>query len=121
MDIQKGELFTLLGPSGCGKTTLLRMIIGFHSIDDGQIKIDDKVINHIPVNKRKMGMVFQNYAIFPHMTVEENIAFGLKVNKIGKEEMAERINDILKTVRIEEHKTKKNLKTYQVVNSKGLH
>ncbi|GEN86265.1 ABC transporter ATP-binding protein [Oceanobacillus sojae] len=107
LDIQKGELFTLLGPSGCGKTTLLRMIIGFHSIDDGQIKIDDKVINHIPVNKRKMGMVFQNYAIFPHMTVEDNIAFGLKVNKIGKEEMTERINDILKTVRIEEHKTKK--------------
>lgn len=107
LDIKKGELFTLLGPSGCGKTTLLRMIIGFNSIDSGFIKVDDNVVNDIPVNERKMGMVFQNYAVFPHMTVKENIAFGLKVFKIDKNEMEQRINEILKIVRIEEHKDKK--------------
>jgi len=70
LDIKKGELFTLLGPSGCGKTTLLRMIIGFNSIDSGFIKVDDNVVNDIRVNERKMGMVIQNYAVFPHMTVK---------------------------------------------------
>lgn len=84
LHIKPGELFTLLGPSGCGKTTLLRMIIGFNSIEGGAIKLDEQTINDIPTNKRKMGMVFQNYAIFPHMTVADNIAFGLKVNKDDK-------------------------------------
>ena len=78
LKIHPGEFFTLLGPSGCGKTTLLRMIIGFNSIEGGTIKVDNKVINNIPVNKRNMGMVFQNYAIFPHMSVFDNVAFGLK-------------------------------------------
>jgi len=107
LDIKPGELFTLLGPSGCGKTTLLRMVIGFNSIDKGVIEVDDQVINDIPVNKRKMGMVFQNYAVFPHMTVKENIAFGLKVHKMDKEEMERRIGEILRVVRIEEHKDKR--------------
>src|SRR5690625_5174821 len=107
LDIKPGELFTLLGPSGCGKTTLLRMVIGFNSIDKGVIEVDDQVINDIPVNKRKMGMVFQNYAVFPHMTVKENIAFGLKVHKMDKEEMERRIDEILRVVRIEEHKDKR--------------
>lgn len=107
LDIEPGELFTLLGPSGCGKTTLLRMIIGFNSVDSGKISIDKQVINDIPVNKRKMGMVFQNYAIFPHMTVEENIAFGLKANKIEKKDMAKRIEDILDVVKIAQYRGKK--------------
>ncbi|TSB47402.1 ABC transporter ATP-binding protein [Alkalicoccobacillus porphyridii] len=107
LEIKPGELFTLLGPSGCGKTTLLRMIIGFNSIEGGAIKLDDQVINTIPVNKRKMGMVFQNYAIFPHMTVEENIAFGLKAQNQGKKDMQNRINEIMKVVRIEDHHAKK--------------
>ena len=72
-DMQPGELFTLLGPSGCGKTTLLRMIAGFNSVEAGTIAFDDKVINNIPVHKRNFGMVFQNYAIFPNMTVYRNI------------------------------------------------
>lgn len=76
--VRPGEFFTLLGPSGCGKTTLLRMIIGFNSIEGGEIKIDDKVINDVPTNKRNMGMVFQNYAVFPHMSVRDNVAYGLK-------------------------------------------
>lgn len=104
LQIKPGELFTLLGPSGCGKTTLLRMIIGFNSIDGGSIRIADKEINHIPVSKRNMGMVFQNYAIFPHMSVKDNIAFGLKNRKLGKEEMEKRINDILGVVHIEKYK-----------------
>lgn len=103
LEIKPGELFTLLGPSGCGKTTLLRMIIGFNSIDDGVIKIDNQVINQIPTNKRNMGMVFQNYAIFPHMSVKDNVAFGLKTRKLPKAEMEARIADILKVVRIEEY------------------
>lgn len=104
MDIHPGELFTLLGPSGCGKTTLLRMVIGFNSIDGGSIKVNDKVINNIPVSKRKMGMVFQNYAIFPHMTVKQNIAFGLENKKYSKGEMERRIDEILKIVQIEDFK-----------------
>lgn len=107
LTIRPGELFTLLGPSGCGKTTLLRMIIGFNSIEGGTIKIDEQVINSIPVNKRKMGMVFQNYAIFPHMTVSENIAFGLKAQNANKKDMQSRINEMMKVVRIEDHHAKK--------------
>lgn len=107
LNIKPGELFTLLGPSGCGKTTLLRMIIGFNSIDEGEINIDGEVINDIPVYKRKMGMVFQNYAIFPHMSVRDNVAFGLKNMKLDKEEMNRRIDDMMKIVQIEKHQDKK--------------
>jgi iron(III) transport system ATP-binding protein len=99
--VKPGEFFTLLGPSGCGKTTLLRMIIGFNTIDGGQIKLDDRVINDIPVNQRKMGMVFQNYAIFPHLSVWENVAFGLTMQKTPKQEMKERVEEILKVVKID--------------------
>ena len=87
VDVRPGEFFTLLGPSGCGKTTLLRMIIGFNSIEGGTIKIDDQIINDIPTHLRNMGMVFQNYAIFPHMSVKDNVAFGLKNRKVAKEKM----------------------------------
>ena len=86
-NIKNGEFFTLLGPSGCGKTTLLRMIAGFNSIEGGTISFDDQVINNIPAQKRNIGMVFQSYAIFPHLTVRQNVEYGLKLSKISKAEM----------------------------------
>ena len=100
LKIHPGEFFTLLGPSGCGKTTLLRMIIGFNSIEGGTIKVDGKVINDIPVNKRNMGMVFQNYAIFPHMSVFDNVAFGLKQRKVPAAEIEKSVVEILDVVKI---------------------
>ena len=84
LEIKEGDLFTLLGPSGCGKTTLLRMIAGFNSIEGGDIYFNDKRINDIDPSKRNIGMVFQNYAIFPNLSVRENVAFGLKNKKIDK-------------------------------------
>lgn len=101
LDVRPGEFFTLLGPSGCGKTTLLRMIIGFNSIEGGEIKIDGKVINNIPTNKRNMGMVFQNYAIFPHMSVRDNVAFGLKNRKVPQDQIESQVDEILKVVKID--------------------
>ncbi len=101
LEVQPGEFFTLLGPSGCGKTTLLRMIIGFNSIEGGTFEINDQLINDIPTNKRNIGMVFQNYAVFPHMSVYENVAFGLKNRKIPKAEIQERVDRILKVVKID--------------------
>ena len=102
LDIDNGEFFTLLGPSGCGKTTLLRMIAGFNSIEAGTVRFDDQVINDIPAHKRNIGLVFQNYAIFPHLTVRRNVEYGLQFRNVSKEETASRTDDILKTVRIEE-------------------
>lgn len=104
LKIKNGEFFTLLGPSGCGKTTLLRMIIGFNSIEGGEIKFNDNIINDIPPAKRNIGMVFQNYAIFPHLTVKENIAFGLENRKIPKDEINKKVEEIMKVVKIDEYK-----------------
>ena len=101
LNIKEGEFFTLLGPSGCGKTTLLRMIAGFNSIEAGDFYFGDKRINDVPAHKRDIGMVFQNYAIFPHLTVKENVAYGLKARKVGKKEMEERVAEALKLVQIE--------------------
>ena len=101
LQVNPGEFFTLLGPSGCGKTTLLRMIIGFNSIEGGTFRINDRVINDIPTNKRNIGMVFQNYAVFPHMSVFDNVAFGLKNRKVPKNEIQERVERILKVVKID--------------------
>ena len=100
VDVRPGEFFTLLGPSGCGKTTLLRMIIGFNSIEGGTIKIDDQIINDIPTHLRNMGMVFQNYAIFPHMSVAANVAFGLKQRKVPPAEIQRQVEEILNVVKI---------------------
>ena len=110
LNIKEGEFFTLLGPSGCGKTTLLRMIIGFNSIEGGEIKLNEKVINNIPTNKRNMGMVFQNYAIFPHMSVKDNVAFGLKRKKMSKQEIEEKVDEILKIVKIDHLKDRMPVK-----------
>ena len=100
LDIREGEFFTLLGPSGCGKTTLLRMIAGFNSIEGGDFYFGEKRINDVPAHKRDIGMVFQNYAIFPHLTVEENVAYGLKARKLPKAEIAPRVRDALELVQI---------------------
>ncbi|WP_210469859.1 ABC transporter ATP-binding protein [Sporosarcina sp. 6E9] len=101
-DIKQGEFFTLLGPSGCGKTTLLRMVAGFNSIEGGEIAFGDKIINGIPPQHRNIGMVFQNYAIFPHLTVKKNVGFGLGNRKISKEEIEKRVSDILEVVQIKQ-------------------
>ncbi|MFB9279487.1 ABC transporter ATP-binding protein [Cohnella cellulosilytica] len=111
VEIKKGEFFTLLGPSGCGKTTLLRMIAGFNSIEGGTIKFNEKTINNVEPGKRNIGMVFQNYAIFPHLSVTGNIAFGLQNRKLAKPDIAAKVEDILKVVQIEQYKDRmpKNL------------
>lgn len=103
LNIEGGEFFTLLGPSGCGKTTLLRMIAGFNSIESGTIYFDEKAINQIPPYKRDIGMVFQNYAIFPHMSVRENVEYGLKQRKIEKKQIRERSDKIMEMVKISEY------------------
>ena len=100
LDIKEGEFFTLLGPSGCGKTTLLRMIAGFNSIEGGEFYFGDKLINNVPAHKRDIGMVFQNYAIFPHLTVKENVAYGLKARKVPKDEITRRVDEALELVQI---------------------
>lgn len=107
LEIRDGEFFTLLGPSGCGKTTLLRMIAGFNSIEGGQILFNDTVINNVEPSKRNIGMVFQNYAVFPHMSVRDNIAFGLKERKVAKDEIRRRVDEMMRLVQIEEHAEKK--------------
>lgn len=107
LEIKSGEFFTLLGPSGCGKTTLLRMIAGFNSIDGGAIDFDTTCINNVPAHKRDIGMVFQNYAIFPHLTVEENVAYGLKAQKVPKDEIKKRVQEALELVQIEKLKDRK--------------
>lgn len=101
LTIGEGEFFTLLGPSGCGKTTLLRIIAGFYSPDAGNIHFGDRLINPVPAHRRETGMVFQNYALFPHLSVFDNIAYGLRARKIPKAEIAERIGRILKSVQLE--------------------
>ena len=103
VDIKNGELFTLLGPSGCGKTTLLRMIAGFNSIEGGDFYFDDKRINDIDPGKRNIGMVFQNYAIFPHLSVRKNVEFGLKNRPFPKEKIREQTDKFLKLTKIDEY------------------
>lgn len=103
IEINSGELFTLLGPSGCGKTTLLRMIAGFNSIEGGEIFFNETRMNDIDPSKRNIGMVFQNYAIFPHMTVRENVAFGLKNRKLGKAKIQEETEKYLKLMQISQY------------------
>lgn len=103
LTIREGEFFTLLGPSGCGKTTLLRMIAGFNSIEGGTFAFDDKVINDLDPAKRNIGMVFQNYAIFPHLTVRKNVEFGLKNRKVPANEIKSRCDEFMKLVHVDEY------------------
>ncbi|SEH43013.1 iron(III) transport system ATP-binding protein [Halobacillus karajensis] len=98
--IKEGEFFTFLGPSGCGKTTTLRMIAGFYYPTEGKVKFNEKDMTTVSPENRNTGMVFQNYALFPHMTVFENVAFGLKVRKKKKVEIKKRVEDVLEKVRL---------------------
>ncbi len=106
LNIEQGEFFTLLGPSGCGKTTLLRMIAGFNTVDRGEICFDEQVINNLPAHKRDIGMVFQNYAIFPHLNVADNVAYGLKARKVPKEQIVPRVDEALRMVQIDQLKAR---------------
>ena len=103
LDIYQGELFCLLGGSGCGKSTLLRMLAGFEFPESGSISIDGIDMSQVPAYERPTNMMFQSYALFPHMTVGENIAFGLQQVKIPKAEISDRVNDILKLVELEDY------------------
>ncbi|WP_404988542.1 spermidine/putrescine ABC transporter ATP-binding protein [Clostridium culturomicium] len=101
LDIKKNEFVTLLGPSGCGKTTTLKIIAGFESCDEGQVLFEDNKINDLPPYKRQINTVFQKYALFPHMNVYENIAFGLKIKKLPKEQIDAKVKEVLKLVDLE--------------------
>ncbi len=105
--IEENEFFSILGPSGCGKTTLLRMIAGFEEPDSGDILLDGKSILSQPPNKRPINTIFQNYALFPHLTVFENIAFPLRLKKVHEVEIKEKVEKLLSLVRLEEHSKKK--------------
>lgn len=107
LDIAKGEIFCLLGGSGSGKSTLLRMIAGFEEITDGDILIDNSSVNGVPPNKLPVNMMFQSYALFPHMTVEANVAYGLKREGIAKAEIKERVADMLGKVKMSEFAKRK--------------
>ncbi|MBQ2244255.1 MAG: ATP-binding cassette domain-containing protein, partial [Oscillospiraceae bacterium] len=96
--VKKGEFVTILGPSGCGKTTLLRLIAGFNQVSEGIIKMDNRDITQIPPHKRTMNTVFQKYALFPHLNVYENIAFGLQLKKVKEDEIDKRVRQVLKIV-----------------------
>ncbi len=101
LSIEKGEFLTLLGPSGCGKTTTLRMIAGLETPSEGEVILDGKVVNDITANERDTTTVFQNLALFPHLTVKENIAFGLDCKKVPKEETKDKVDRVLKLVQLE--------------------
>jgi ABC-type Fe3+/spermidine/putrescine transport system ATPase subunit len=100
LTVEEGEFFTLLGPSGCGKTTLLRMIAGFCELDSGEIHFGDKRIDRLPAHVRDIGMVFQNYAVFPNLSVAGNVAYGLRARRVPAAEMAERVDEALALVQL---------------------
>jgi len=101
LEIRDGEFMVLVGPSGCGKTTALRMVAGLEEISRGVLKIGDRTVNHVPSRDRDIAMVFQSYALYPHLSVYENIAFGLKIKKIPKEEIERRVNDAARILGLE--------------------
>ncbi|TMK25075.1 MAG: ATP-binding cassette domain-containing protein, partial [Actinobacteria bacterium] len=101
VSIGEGEFFSLLGPSGCGKTTTLRMIAGFETPDEGRIVLDGQDVTSVPANRRPVNMVFQQYALFPHMSIYDNVAFGLKVKHVARGEHAGRVKEMLRIVELE--------------------
>lgn len=109
LTINEGEFFTLLGPSGCGKTTTLRSLVGLNKISAGQIFVDGKDIQNLPAEKRNIGMVFQSYALFPTMTVFDNIAYGLKVKRLSKNEIRNRVYDVSEKIEISEEQLRRNV------------
>lgn len=106
LEIKKSEFITLLGPSGCGKTTILRLLAGFESLSHGDIILDGKNINNLEAEKRAVNTIFQSYALFPHMSVFDNVAFGLKMKKFPKDKIEEEVSSILSLVKLFEHKNK---------------
>lgn len=109
LTVNEGEFFTLLGPSGCGKSTALRVLAGFINPESGRLIVDGRDVTHLPPAKRGVGMVFQNYALFPSMSVWENIAFGLRVQQQGKESIQSQVNDIARKVDLSPEQLNKNL------------
>lgn len=109
LDIKEGEFFTFLGPSGCGKTTSLRAVVGFLSPSKGKVYVGDKDVTNLPVEKRNIGMVFQSYALFPTMSVYDNIAFGMKVKKASKTEIDQKVHEVAAKIKITESQLKKNV------------
>src|SRR5918911_3705193 len=103
LDIRDREFVVLVGPSGCGKTTTLRMVAGLESITSGEIRIGDKVVNELPPMDRDIAMVFQNYALYPHMTVFDNMAFGLKMRKFGRAEIGKRVREAAEILGIQDY------------------
>src|SRR5215831_9734118 len=101
LDIFEGEFFALLGPSGCGKTTLLRALAGFENPEQGRVLLDGRDLAGVPPHRRPVNMMFQNYALFPHLTVERNVAFGLRQEGLGKHEIAARVQEALALARLE--------------------
>ena len=102
LEVEKGKFIVLLGPSGCGKSTLLRMIAGLEKIDNGKILLENNLLNDLLPSKRQIAMVFQSYALYPHMDVFQNISFGLKSEKISKEEIKEKVKEAAKILKIED-------------------
>ncbi len=109
LDIKEGEFFTFLGPSGCGKTTSLRALVGFLTPSKGKVIVGDRDVTNLPVEKRNIGMVFQSYALFPTMTVYDNIAFGMKVKKLSKEEIDKKVREVAAKIKITDEQLKKNV------------
>jgi multiple sugar transport system ATP-binding protein len=107
LEVQDGEFMVLVGPSGCGKTTALRMIAGLEDISEGVLTIGDRVVNHVPSRDRDIAMVFQSYALYPHLSVYENIAFGLRLRKMSKDEINERVERAAKLLGLEEYLKRK--------------
>jgi ABC-type sugar transport system ATPase subunit len=107
LTIRQGEFMVLVGPSGCGKTTALRMVAGLEEISDGAIRIGEKTVNDVSPKDRDVAMVFQNYALYPHMTVAENLAFGLKLRKLRRSEIARRVRDAAAALDLEDHLERK--------------
>ena len=101
LEIPAGEFFSMLGPSGCGKTTTLRVIAGFEEADSGRVLLDGEDVTWVSPKKRNVNMVFQDYALFPHMTVAENVAFGLKLKRVDRSELASRVAEMLQVVRLD--------------------
>src|SRR3954464_3303363 len=107
LDVQDGEFVVFVGPSGCGKTTALRMIAGLEEVSEGDIRIGDRVVNNIPPGARDVAMVFQNYALYPHMAVAENIGFALKLRKVPKKEPKKRIAQTADIIGLTDHPDRK--------------
>jgi len=107
MEIEEREFVVMVGPSGCGKSTTLRMLAGLEEVSEGKIYIDNRIVNDVPPKDRDIAMVFQNYALYPHMTVFENMAFGLKLRKLPKQEISQRVNEAASILGLEDYLTRK--------------